>query len=58
VGLPADGTTACYLLLDHDGSDFTLRHRRVGFDRRAVAAQAKRMDDHARRWFLEKFGEP
>jgi putative phosphoesterase len=55
VGLPLDGQTASYLLVDHEGTDWTLRHRRVPFDRRAVMAQTKRMDDGLREWFLERF---
>jgi predicted phosphodiesterase len=55
VGLPMDGDTACYLLIDHEGPDYTLRHRRVAFDRRAVVAQAQYMDELVRDWFLEKF---
>lgn len=41
VGLPADGPLASYLLVDNDGSNWTLRHRRVEFDRRGAVAQAK-----------------
>jgi predicted phosphodiesterase len=55
VGLPMDGPTACYLLMDQDGPDWTLRHRRVPFDRRAVIAEAHRMDEALRDWWLEKF---
>jgi predicted phosphodiesterase len=55
VGLPMDGDTACYLIVDHDGAGFTLRHRRVSYDRRGVIAEAKRRNDAASRWFLEKF---
>jgi putative phosphoesterase len=43
VGMPKDGETASYLIVDVDGSDVTLRHRRVPFDRRAGVAQAKRI---------------
>lgn len=56
VGLPLDGPTACYLLVDQNGSDWTLRHRRVQFDRRAVIAQAQRMDEGLRNWWLTRFG--
>lgn len=41
VGLPMDGETACYLLIDAAGPEVTLSHRRVPFDRRAGIAQAK-----------------
>ena len=43
VGLPMDGDTASYLLIDQDGPDLTLRHRRVDFDRAAVVDEAKRI---------------
>jgi predicted phosphodiesterase len=56
VGLPMDGETASYVLLDHIGSDLAIRHRRIEFDRRAVLAQAKRMDDASRTWLVERFG--
>jgi putative phosphoesterase len=55
VGLPLDGPTASYLIVDHGGADWTLRHRRVPFDRRAVLAQTKRMDEGVRNWWLERF---
>jgi putative phosphoesterase len=54
VGMPMDGETACYLLADYRGPDWTLRHRRVAYDRRAVIAQSQRMPDrlreYAQRW--------
>ncbi len=43
VGLPADGDTASYLLVDLDGPDLVLAHRRVGFDRAEVEAAARRL---------------
>lgn len=43
VGLPMDGPTACYALIDQRGPDWTIRHRRVAFDRRAGIAQARQM---------------
>lgn len=42
VGLPKDDETASYLLIDREGPDITLHHRRVVFDRRAVIAEARR----------------
>jgi predicted phosphodiesterase len=54
VGLPLDAETACYLLIDHNGSDYTFSHRRVPYDRRAVIAQARLMDELVRDWFLER----
>ena len=43
VGLPMDGDTASYLLIDMKGPSITLTHRRVAFDRRAAIAQSRRM---------------
>jgi putative phosphoesterase len=57
VGLPMDGDTASYLLIDQDGPDWTLRHRRVSFDREAVIAQARDMDEVLRDRFFESFGD-
>lgn len=51
VGLPMDGPTASYLLVDRTGPDITLRHRRVEFDRRAGVAQARQMGGPAGRRF-------
>lgn len=42
VGLPMDGDTACYLLIEVTGPDLTLRHRRVDFDRPAAIEAARR----------------
>jgi predicted phosphodiesterase len=56
VGMPADGDTASYLLIDRDGPDITLRHRRVGFDRRAVIAEARRAPAPLGPMVLEKMG--
>jgi predicted phosphodiesterase len=55
VGLPMDGDTACYLLVDQDGPDWTLRHRRVRFDREAVVADARNMHELLRDRFMESF---
>ena len=43
VGLPKDGVTACYLLIDSAGADLTLRHRRVWFDPDNTVAEARRL---------------
>jgi predicted phosphodiesterase len=56
VGAPMDGPSACYLLLDLEGPDVTVRHRRVDFDRRAVIAEAKRAPGPIGAWTLEKLG--
>ncbi|MFP5298740.1 MAG: metallophosphoesterase family protein [Actinomycetota bacterium] len=54
VGLPLDDDTASYLLLDRDGADITLTHRRVAYDRRAMIAQVKRSPEPMRSWALER----
>lgn len=41
VGLPADGTSASYMLLDQQGADWTIRHRRVEFDVSSAIEQAR-----------------
>lgn len=56
VGIPKDGTTASYLLIDSDGSQWTFRHRRVEFDRRAAIAQAKRMGGLLGERFVSNMG--
>lgn len=56
VGMPADDETASYLIIDRDGVDITMRHRRVGFDRRAVIAQLRRSPEPLRTFGLTKFG--
>lgn len=43
VGLPKDGLDASYLIADQHGAEWTLRHRRVAFDRRAGLAEARRI---------------
>lgn len=43
VGFPMDGESACYLIVDQRGPDWTLIHRRVPFDRGAVLAEARRL---------------
>lgn len=52
VGLPLDGETACYLIVENTGPELTLVHRRVPFDRRACMAQAKVMGGPASELFL------
>lgn len=42
VGMPMDGPSACYLLVSRDGPEWLMQHRRVLFDRGAVAEEAKR----------------
>jgi putative phosphoesterase len=54
VGAPLDGPSACYLLLDLDGPDVSIRHRRVDFDRRAVLAEARRTPAPMGEWLPGK----
>ena len=42
LGMPMDGTSACYLLVSRDGPEWLMQHRRVAFDRDAVVAEAQR----------------
>lgn len=56
VGMPMDHETASYLLIDRDGTDITMRHRRVEFDRRAVIAQARHVPDPLGSRILGYFG--
>ena len=56
VGLPLDGETACYLIVDNTGPEITLVHRRVAFDRRAGMAQAKVMGGAVAEFFLRMLG--
>ena len=53
VGLPMDGETASYLIVDHAGAEVTLVHRRVPFDRRGGLAQARTMSGPAGELFTE-----
>ena len=56
VGLPLDGETACYLIVDTTGPDVTLIHRRIPFDRRAGLAQAKVLGGPVGAFFTEMMG--
>jgi putative phosphoesterase len=42
VGMPMDGPSACYLMVSRDGPEWLMQHRRVSFDRKAVADAAKK----------------
>jgi predicted phosphodiesterase len=57
VGLPMDGDSATYLLVDRDGPEFTLRHRRVDYDRQAAVAEAQLIGPPIGPHFLEASGE-
>ena len=52
VGLPADGTTASYMLIDQTGADWTIRHRRVEFDVDSVVEQAQAFGGPAAERFI------
>lgn len=53
VGLPADGTTASYMLVDQQGPGWTIRHRRVEFDVEAVREQARAFGGPAGERFID-----
>jgi predicted phosphodiesterase len=53
VGLPADGDTASYLLLDLDGAEWIVRHRRVSFDRKSAIAEARRLPGPVAEGFVD-----
>lgn len=57
VGLPLDGETASYLIIEARGPELVLIHRRVPFDRRACVAQAKIMGGPAEALFLKLLGQ-
>jgi protein phosphatase len=42
VGFPMDADSACYLVIDRNGPDWTLIHRRVAFDRSLVLDEGRR----------------
>jgi predicted phosphodiesterase len=56
VGAPMDGETACYLLVEQSGPEWTLIHRRVPFDRHSAVAKAREVGGPVGRWSLERFG--
>lgn len=57
VGLPRDGDTASYLVIDRHGSDIVMHHRRVTFDRRAVIAEARRTPEPLGSRIIEALGD-
>ena len=57
VGMPQDGDSASYLILERHGSEIVMQHRRVPFDRRAVIAQARRTPEPLGSRILSKFHE-
>ena len=42
VGLPKDGPTASYLIIERGGTDLMLRHRRIAFDVENAIARAEK----------------
>jgi predicted phosphodiesterase len=58
VGLPADAPSASYLIVDQRGSDYSLVHRRVGFDRSKVTDAARASGNPFSERFLQLLGEP
>lgn len=56
VGFPMDAPSASYLIIDQDGPEWTLRHRRVSFDRRAVIAQAQAIGGPIGEWTIRTLG--
>ena len=57
VGMPMDGDTASYALIDRQGPDLTVRHRRVSFDRHAGIRRARELGGPIGRRFLEAMEE-
>ncbi len=53
VGMPKDAATASYLLLDLDGPDLVLRHRRVTFDRDAALDEARKIGPPLGDYFID-----
>ncbi len=53
IGLPADGATASYMLLDQQGADWTIRHRRVEFDVDSAIEQARIFSGPAGERFID-----
>jgi putative phosphoesterase len=56
VGAPADGDDASYLIIDQDGPDLTLRHRRVGYDREGAIARAHDIGGRVAELFIQNIG--
>lgn len=56
VGLPAEGTAASYMLLDHNGGGWTIRHRNAEYDSVGVLRAAKEMGGPAGDRFLALLG--
>jgi predicted phosphodiesterase len=57
VGLPMDGQSASYVLIDLDVPEILLRHRRVAFDRQTCVDKARFVGGVLEERFLEMLGE-
>jgi predicted phosphodiesterase len=57
VGLPMDGLSASYLLVDLNPPEFTLRHRRVQFDREACIDRGRTLGGPVGELFVRNLGE-
>ncbi|MDQ4142476.1 MAG: metallophosphoesterase family protein [Actinomycetota bacterium] len=53
VGLPRDGSTASYLIVDRGGTDILLRHRRVAFDIEEAITRAEQVGGKLAAPFIE-----
>jgi putative phosphoesterase len=56
VGLPMDASSASYLVIDINAPDYTLRHRRVDFDRDACIERGREMGGPVGELFLKNLG--
>jgi putative phosphoesterase len=56
VGMPKDSELASYLLVDIEGTDLVLQHRRVVFDREAALSRARQMGEPIGEIFLAQLG--
>ena len=56
VGVPADSELASYLLIDQEGPDVTLRHRRVQYDRAEAVERARRLGGPIAELFIQNLG--
>jgi len=57
VGLPMDGKTSSYLLVDLEGPEVLLRHQRVAFDRQTCVDKARSAGGVLEERFLGLLGE-
>lgn len=56
VGAPMDHSLGSYLVIDRDGVDLTLRHRRIEFDREACRRKAEDVGEPIKGLFLRNLG--